>query len=178
MKKTAVVTFVLALSMIVGAIAPVIAIGPEEAFNVGLNPNLWIGGGAVHNNRGAAGGNVLWYESSKGYSGKWEMFDTASGQGKMNNAIIATINTLSQFSSDETAYLNGQPTVNENTWIFMSPEGSGNQFQFPSPNPLYALGPHGMIWWFFYLGFGHSVPFANTVAAEYPNGSFWQYNFV
>ncbi len=178
MKKTAVVVFALALSMMAAVVAPVMAIGPEQAFVVGLNPNLRFAAGAVHIGRGAAGGNVLWYESPNGYSGKWEYFDATAGRGKINNAIIATISTISQFPADGNLYLAGKPTVNDNKWIYLSPEGSGNHFQFPLPSPLNALGSHGMIWWLFYLGFGRIVSVADNAAAQYPNGVFWQYNFV
>ena len=179
MKKIAVLVLSMALLIPILSAVPVMAIGPDQAFDVGLNPNLFSLAGALHNERGAAGGNVLWFESSIGYMGKWEFFDAASGQGKMNNAIIASGGLfILQYASDETAYLNGQPTVDENKWIFMSPEGSGNQFQFPLPSPLNALGSHGMIWWFFYFGFGRSVTFANQIAAEYPNGVFYQYTFI
>ena len=181
MKKAVSIVFVLALIVIFPAIAPVMAIGPNQAFDVGNNPNLTFDLEALENHRGAALGFVLWHESSLGYSGKWWWFDASEGGGKMNNAIDADIYTLSQYGLDETTWLSGNPTVNENKWIFLSPEGSGNQFQFPDFPPYQAyhlLGSHGMIWWLFYLGFGNSVTLANFVAANYPDGIFWNYNFV
>jgi hypothetical protein len=180
-KKAIVAVFALALIMVFPAVAPVMAIGPDQSFDVGNNPNLTNALGALQNHRGAALGYVLWYESSKGFSGRWLFFDAPEGGGKMKNAIDADIYTLTQGSLDEAALLSGNPTVNENKWIFLSSESSGNQFIFPDTpayHALYLLGSHGMIWWLFYFGFGHSSTLANNVAAAHPDGVFWNYNYV
>jgi len=50
-KKVAAVIFALALLVMFAVVAPVMAIGPEQAFDVGLNPNLWFASGGVHNGR-------------------------------------------------------------------------------------------------------------------------------
>jgi len=180
-KKAIVTVFVLALIMIFPAVAPVMAIGPDQAFDVGNNPNLAVVLGLLQNDRGAAQGVVIWVESSKGYLGKWEFFDASEGEGRMNNAINAGILTLIQGGLDENAYVSGNPTVNENKWIFLSPEGSGYQFRFPDTptyHERYLLGYHGMIYWLFYLSFGHTPTLADDVAAAHPDGIFWNYNFV
>jgi hypothetical protein len=178
MKKATVPLLALASLMMFAAVAPVMAIGPEQAFDVGNNPNLWIGGGAIHNDHGEAGGNILWYKASSGYSGKWLLSDPTSGEGKMNDAIIATISIISQFAADQTAFLSGNPTVNENKWIFLSPDGSGNQFAYSS-GPFAAYGSHGILWWLMFFGPAQrNATQASTIAANYPNGLFWNYNFV
>lgn len=152
--------------------APVMAIGPWQAGEVGNNPNLSVSNGGLRDERGEAGGYIVWVQSTNGYWLKWLFFDSSSGQGKMNSAIIADIATLAQSSADGLSYANGQNTVNENQWIYLSPDGSGTQYTVP------GLGTHGMVWWLFYAGFGHSVATANDAASRYPNGAFWQYNFV
>jgi hypothetical protein len=169
-KKATVLIFALALLMMSAVVAPAMAIGPWEALEVGNNPNLWVALGALHNSRGEAVGVVVWTEIS-GVSLKWSFFDTVSGQGKANNAIVATLSTLAQFSADLNAYMNGEPTVNENKWIIMSPDGSGNQYFHPT------YGWHGTIWWLFYIGSGSSS-IASYVASLYPNGVYWMYNFI
>jgi hypothetical protein len=190
MKKTTGVVLGLALLMIFAAVGPVLANGPDEAFEVGNNPNLWMSTppmAALHNQRGNAGGNIIWVDirdKTTGaylYSEKWNFFDAAAGTGKTNNAIIATIPTLNQFTADNTAYAAGNPTVNDNKWIFLSPEGSGNQYTSPT---LPALGAHGMTWWFFFgsmrmggLSSTAASAAATAIAGEYPNGVFWNYNF-
>jgi hypothetical protein len=189
MKKTTIVLG-LALLMMFAAVGPVLANGPDEAFLVGNNPNLWMSAppmSALHDSRGNAGGNIIWVEAHDRTTGaylcseKWNYFDAAAGAGKMNNAIIATMPTLNQFTADMTAYVAGNPTVNENKWIFMSPEGSGYQY---TSTTYPTLGTHGMIWWFFYGAFrAGNMPSsaasaaALAVAQAYPNGVFWNYNF-
>jgi len=164
-KKAAVLILALALSMMFMTVAPAMAIGPWQALEVGNNPNLWVSLGALHNSRGEAVGVVLWAESS-GVWLKWSFFDALSGQGKANNAIAATLATLAQFSADVTAHINGEPAVNENKWIYLSQEGSGNQYN-----------GHGMVWWLFYLISG-SNDIASYGATRYPNGVYWKYNFI
>ena len=163
MKKA--VVLVSALSIIFMAVAPTMAIGPWHASEVGNNRNLFVSLGALHNTRGEAGTPVLWIETY-GFWQKWSFFDALSGQGKINNAIPATYETLLQFSSDMTAYVSGGPTLNENKWIYLSPEGSGNQHD-----------GHGMVWWLGYLISGDST-IADYIAAEYSNGVYWKYNFI
>ena len=181
-KKTTGVVLGLALLMMFAAVGPVLANGPDEAFGVGNNPNLWMSAppmAALHNQRGNAGGNIIWVtvvDKTTGaslYSTKWNFFDPSSGGGKMNNAIIATRDTLLQYSADVTAYMSGNPTVNENKWIFLSPEDSGNQYE-----------GHGMVWNFFFGGMlmggmdaTDAAAAATAIANAYPNGGFWNYNF-
>lgn len=165
MKKASVLIFALALLMMFMTVAPAIAIGPWQAWEVGNNHNLFVNLGALHNTRGGSGTPVLWVETS-GFWQKWSFFDALSGQGKANNAIAATYPTLMQFLADWNAYMNGEPTVNENNWIYLSPESSGNQYN-----------GHGMIWCLFF-GISGSNAIASSVASLYPNGVYWKYNFI
>lgn len=154
------IVLIMALLMTFAAVAPVLAIGPWEAVEVGNNPNLLTILGALKNDRGKAVGVVEWFEAS-GVWMKMSFFDTVSGQGKANNAITATISTVMQFYIDFHAYMDGKPTVNENKWIILSPEGSGNQYQFPDTpqtHNLYLLGSHGMIWWLLARALKGKVP--------------------
>lgn len=165
MKKAPVLILALALSVMFMTVAPAMAIGPWQALEVGNNPNLFVNLGALHNTRGETGVPVLWVETS-GIWQKWSFFDALSGQGKVNNAIGATYPTLMQFLADWNAYVNGGPTVNENRWIYLSPEGSGNQYN-----------GHGMVWCLFF-GISGSEAIASFVASEYSNGVYWKYNFI
>jgi len=154
------------MPLVLSVILPqAMAIGPWHAWEVGNNRNLLVSLGALHNMRGEAGTPVLWIETF-GFWQKWSVFDALSGQGKINNAIPATYETLMQFSDDMIAHMSGNPSVNENKWIYLSPEGSGNQYN-----------GHGMVWWLGYLISGDPT-IADYIAAEYSNGVFWKYNFI
>jgi hypothetical protein len=81
------------------------------------------------------------------------------------------------------AYPLGEPTVNENKWIFLSPDGSDYP-QYPF-GPSGSYGTHGMLWYYFYVSMrtgGLSGPVAaagaTAAVANYPNGWLWQYNLI
>ena len=184
MKKATIVILGLTLLVLSAAVAPVMAIGPSGAVN-NENPNFSIDViDAVHNWRGGAVGQILWTPMPVGqphtFWSEMRLLDATSGGGKTKNAIAATRSTFAQWMADITAYGSGEPTVNENKWIFLSPDGSGNQDTF-GPNGAY--GTHGMVWYWLFISFytgGYEDPaaLASAVAVQFPKGLFWQYNFI
>ncbi len=186
MKKTAVLILAFALLTLSVAIVPAVAIGPSGAVD-NDNPNFTIDAiNAIHNFRGEASGQIIWTPMPVGqprtFWSEMRLFDATSGEGKIKNAIAAWPSTFGIWSSDITAYGNGQPTVNENKWIFLSPDGSGNQYAF---GPSGAYGIHGMVWYWLYISYrtgGFSGPDAAAMAtvnvAQYPEGLLWKYNFI
>jgi hypothetical protein len=156
-------------------VTPVMAIGPFGASD-NDNPNFWIDPvGAIWNYRGKAVGNIIWSPQPLGqprtYWSEWRWFDASSGGGKVNNAIAADMSTIGEWVADMAAYANGLPTVNENRWIFLSPEPSN--------------GPHGMVWRMMYISYlaggmssADAAEAATFAAAQYPKGVFWRYNFI
>ena len=186
MKKAAVFIVALALLTLSAAVAPVMAIGPSGAVD-NDNPNFSIDViNAIHNWRGGAAGQIIWTPMPVGqprtFWSEMRLFDAIAGGGKIKNAIAAWPSTFSQWGVDITAYGKGEPTVNENKWIFLSPEGSGNQYTF---GPDGSYGTHGMVWYWLYISYrtgGYSGPDAAAQATanvvQYPEGLFWIYNFI
>ena len=162
---------------------PVMAIGPMKALEVGKNPNLTMtvtGYNGVINTRGNAGGNVITVLDPRGVWIKWNWFSASAGKGKFNNAIEAgppDVPIFDILSADTEAFINGEETELENKWIFMSPEGSGKQI--PSP-----IGTHGLVFWMYWglaggiAAMPDSAIFAAEMAALYPDGIYWKYNFI
>jgi len=185
-KKATIVILGLALLALSAAVAPVMAIGPSGAVN-NENPNFSIDViDAVHNWRGGAVGQIIWTPMPVGqprtFWSEMRLLDATSGGGKAKNAIAATRSTFAQWVADMTAYGSGEPTVNENKWIFLSPEGSGNQDTF-GPNGAY--GTHGMVWYWLFISLytgGYSGPAAaegaSALVVQFSKGLFWQYNFI
>jgi hypothetical protein len=164
--------------------APVMAVGPTKALDVGKNPNLeptisgYVG---VINNRGNAGGSIITVLEESGVWVQWNWFSASAGKGKFNNAIEAgppDVPIFDIMAADSEAFSNGEETLLENKWIYMSPEGSGKQG--PPGSPF----QHGMVYWMYWGlagGIGampDSAIFAEAKAAEYPDGVFWKYNFI
>ncbi len=183
MKKIGVFTVILASLTLSIAVSPAIAIGPYGALDDD-NPNFLIDAiGAVHNNCGQSLVRIIWTPMPLGrpqsFWSEQRFVAARSGGGRVNNAIAADLQTFTQWNDDMQAYANGEPTVNENKWIFLSPDGSGNQASFG------PYGTHGMLWFYFYMSLrtiGLSGPpaaaAASTAAANYPEGRFWQYNLI
>jgi hypothetical protein len=183
-KKIAGIVFVLIASVMATAVAPVMAFGPWQAFEVGNNPNLDLIPRGLINQRGAAAGNVAWFEMADVYQ-KWEYFDAVKGLGKANSAVEANMFAIFTWFADLFDYQAGESTVNENIWFYLSPEGSGYQYRHPSSNPLYALGYHGMVYWLTYyacaglpLTMEEKNLIAMMVAGQHPDGVYWRYNFI
>jgi len=178
-RKTLLISTFILMTIMLPAVTPVLASGPWGALEVGNNPNLILkSGGGLNNYRGNASGSQVWAVStSDGRSVEWKFRDPSDAKGLMNNAYVAhlPISTLSQFAGAE-------DTTFENKWIYLSGEGGNNadQFAFPAA-PLSALGSHGMLWWFFFFGFGAnaaSKAMANGMAIAYPNGALFMYNNI
>jgi hypothetical protein len=141
-------------------VSPVLAIGPNNAAEVGNNKNLTGLSGSVMNDN-PSGNTILW-----GAQGRILLSMIASkGEGRMNNAIIANIGTLAvMFSSPDYA----------NKWIYLSGDGGTNIEQFAFTTGPYApLGSHGMLFWFTLFTFG-SLEAAQNDALEHPDGIYLQ----
>jgi hypothetical protein len=176
--------FFVGLLAVVMLATPVMAKGPIKALEVGKNPNLETtitGYNGVINIRGKAGGSLITVLEDDIWV-QWNWFSASAGKGKMNNAIEAgppDVMIFDIMAADTEAFKNGEETLLENKWIFMSPEGSGKQGPPGSPNP------HGMVYWMYFglaMEGGASVPeafaFAEEHAAMFPDGVFWKYNFI
>ncbi len=184
MKKTAVLTLAMALLIIGAAAAPVMAIGPFGALQ-NDNPNFRIDPiGAVHNECGKSDVSIIWTPMPIGgpYT-FWseQRFKIASGGGgQVNNALIADPSTFSRWAADMQAYPLGDPTVNENKWILLTPDGD----DYPQYN-VGTYGQHGMLWYYFYVSMraggipkDEAAAGATAAVANYPNGWLWQYNLI
>ena len=185
--KNKVLGIAVVLMAVAMLVAPVMAIGPMKALEVGKNPNLTpteTGYNGVINHRGNAGGSVIVVLDPRGVWLQWNWFSASAGKGKFKNAINAgpappepSVPIFDIMEEDIVAFLNGEETQLENKWIFMSPDGSGKQI--PSP-----IGTHGMVFWMYWGlagGIGampDSAIFAAEHAAEFPDGVFWKYNFI
>jgi hypothetical protein len=186
-KKTAFLTLAMALLIIGAAAAPVMAIGPFGAMQ-NDNPNFSIDPiGAVHNACGKSGVSIIWTPMPIGgpytFWSEQRFKIASSGGGQVNNALIADPSTFSQWAADMQAYPLGDPTVNENKWIFLSPDGSDYP-QYPF-GPSGSYGTHGMLWFYIFVSMitgGVSGPAAaagaTAAVADYPNGWLWQYNLI
>lgn len=140
---------------------PVMAIGPDNAAEVGKNKNLtgFTGQGVMNDN--PSGNTILW-----GAQGRILLSMPATkGTGRMNNAIIANFATFSVMFTD--------PSY-ANKWIYLSGDGGSNIEQFAfAAGPYAALGSHGMLFWFTLIAFG-SLEAAQNDALEHSNGVYLQ----
>lgn len=150
-----------ALTIMTMLATPVMAIGPDNAAEVGKNKNLNGFGGLGVINDNPSGNTILW-----GAQGRILLSMIASrGEGRINNAIIANMATLSAMS-------NNPDYVNK--WIYLSGDGGTNIEQFAfTAGPYAALGSHGMLFWFTLFTFG-SLEAAQSDALEHPNGVYIQ----
>ncbi len=159
MKKVlAVAGILLAVAILV---SPVMAFGPGQAAEVGNNKNLKIleEEDAVINYRGAASGLNTWVVGET--EGDWVQMrfrDTRDAKGLMNNALMCHLTDVN-------------PTFllvdNENNWIYLSGDASGQPNQFKG---------HGTFYLFMVKLFGPTD--AGAMAIEYPEGVFYMYNIV
>ncbi len=138
---------VLVLSLLL-LVPAAMAIGPEQAAEVGNNPNLSIPGAnpvldtpsGVHN---------VWSESA-GIFNHW--ISASKGEGKMNSAVI-----VGPSGDVKLTYLFAHLSEYENTWIYF------NQLVFKA---------------FLINGQGMTEQEAGDTAALYPDGIYWHFVFV
>ena len=155
---------------------PVLAVGPFGALeNENARFSLDPFGGIVNWRAGEPwmpGGYTAWSSMEEGeFWMEWHWFDAGSGQGKAKNAISFVYpTTFIQFGADEQAYADGLPTVNENKWIFVDP----NVQKYHTGTGKW----HGMVWWFYLTLSGGQTSVADLTEGIYPEGAFWQYNFM
>ena len=150
----------LAVTMMV---TPVMAIGPLKALEVGKNPKLdgsFPMGFVMLDDVGP--NNIFWLN---GLGVIMYGSDAVKGEGRMNNAIIANIDTLVEMQTN--------PPLYENKWIYLSGT-DGAQWDNPFDDP--DKGSHGMAYWSFLTMFG---PVASVeLEQEYANGVFYKTNKV
>ena len=136
-------------------VAPVMAMGPLKALEVGKNPNLdgFVPFGFVMLDDVGVANNIFW-ANARGEIMKGN--DISKGGGKMNNAIIADYATVEDMQANPATY--------ENKWIYLSGTG-GAQY-----------GGHGMAYWVLVNYFG---PVATAgLEQEYSDGVFCKINSV
>ena len=161
MKKAAVVVLALTLLMMYCTVAPVLAIGPSKAAEVGHNPNVGINpttGKTYINTPNVKSGldRVTWLDN--------QMFlylNVSNVKGIMNNAVIADIDTVNGMNSNPEDY--------ENKWIYLSGETEGNTY-----------GGHGMFYWWItspLVGFPADQA-AASILARNPDGGYVKTNYV
>ncbi|KON31775.1 hypothetical protein AC477_03850 [miscellaneous Crenarchaeota group-1 archaeon SG8-32-1] len=136
-------------------VAPVMAMGPLKALEVGKNPNLdgFVPFGFVMLDDVGVANNVFWF-NGRGEIGLGN--DVSKGGGKMNNAIIADYAIVLDMQANPEEY--------ENKWIYLSGTG-GEQY-----------GGHGMAYWVLVNYFGPVA--AAGLEAEYSDGVFFKVNSV
>jgi len=151
------------LVMMLSAIAmPVMAIGPQQAAEVGNNPHLTYF-------VGTAGAELTFLETPRDVSFLWINRETqpdvifyfitaAIGQGRMNNAIVASGANWLDIVLNPTNYLN--------KWIYLSAESGGNTWNAPADSP--DRGSHGMLYWQLRaLGFSHAMALEDALKHPY-----------
>ncbi len=162
MKKTVIFFSVLTLLMLTATIAPVLALGPINAAEVGGNPNLSLLGDNVALDN-PSGSRLTWDEDSKSH---W--LDASEAKGVMNNAVEADINTLLVMGAGTGEF--------ENKWIYLSGENYGKTWDSPTDVP--DRGSHGMFYWMLrFLGFPHSYALSIALTRA-PNGFYLMVNHV
>jgi hypothetical protein len=167
--KKAVLLIPVVLIAVAMLATPVLAIGPFQALNKNEKFTIDPFGGLVSWRKDDRG-YITWSPESEGdYWMEWRFLAASSGEGKKKDALVFTLATLAQFAADEEAYADGLPTVNENKWIFVDPD-------VKLTHPVY--GEHGMVWWMYYVISGGNKSVADLTEARYPDGAFWQYNFI
>ena len=174
MRKSLIIILVLGLLVLSVAVAPAMALGPDNAADP--NPNVAIIG-ANDIRLTLKAGHIDWINTH----GVWtysQWFSAGTGAGKENNAFAIDWDTLRYGY-----YPN--PIAYQNEWIFLSPEGSG-------PYRVFSIDQkdHGGVWWFLYINVfgGPSLTSdtaraavgarVSTIAAMYPDGVFYRINFV
>ena len=161
MKKAGVAVLALTLLTVLCVIAPVLAIGPTKAAEIGHNPNVGINPTTQKtyiNTPNVKSGldRVTWLDN--------QMFlylNVSNVKGLMNNAVIADIDTVNG--------MNTSPEDYENNWIYLSGETEGN-----------AHEGHGMFYWWItspVVGFPADQAEASILARN-PDGGFVKINYV
>ncbi len=158
-KKTAVVLLVFALFLMTFAVAPVLALGPTNAFEVGNNPRLEVNPEGVEV---VTQSNVV-VEFIP--TGRINHFVNAksSGEGIMNNVALA-VKSPSDF-----AYLGAHASefMNNHKWVFFSGELTEGG----------TWGGHGAFYWFL-TRFGAPPEHALEMAMEAPYGVYLRGHYV
>jgi len=167
LKKTAVVVLALALLMMLGAVVPVMAIGPFNAGEVGNNKNLDFHSGGVRNFRGAADGSNIWAVSSEGVGIFWRWRPVSEDKVLEDRAfVISDITALAQLLYQ---IAGTQDPELENKWVYLSGTG-GAQYNA-------GFGSHGMMYWFLFLVFKDPA-LALSGERQNPDGTYFMYNFI
>lgn len=162
MRKVAALVLALALLMMLGAVVPVLAIGPTKAAQVGHNPNVFINPSnqktALNTPRGdkSALDRITWLGNTV-----FLYMNVSNVKGIMNNAIIADKDTVDA--------MNANPENFDNKWIYLSGENNGNQHD-----------GHGMFYWWItspQVGFPEADAVASILARN-PEGGFVKTNYA
>jgi len=119
---------------------PVMAIGPSKAAEVRKNPHLSympFPGGVMSFLDTPYDNSILWVTRTEQPDFIFFLMTASKGQGKMNNAIIA--------SGANWFNITSKPADYANKWIYLSGESGGNTWDNPFDDP--DVGSHGMFYW-------------------------------
>lgn len=162
MKKVAVLVLMFASLMISAVVAPVFAVGPWQAEEVGNNPKFGVNllAGRVFLDT-PSGDRIGWGDEVRSH-----YVNALHAEGIMNTAIDADINTFRAILAN--------PAYFENKWIYLSGENSGNWYNPTPDNPSMR---HGIFYWLLrskQVGFTHAEAMATV--ADAPDGMYMMMN--
>ena len=143
---------------------PVMAIGPSKAAEVRKNPHLSympFPGGVMSFLDTPYDNSILWVTRTEQPDFIFFLMTASKGQGKMNNAIIA--------SGANWFNITSKPADYANKWIYLSGE-TGYTWTWPI---FAAEGPHGMFYWQLRaMGMNSTVAYADALL--HPDGVYRQ----
>ena len=151
------------------AVAPVLAIGPTKAAEVGNNPHLYVNPVNQKTALNSSNGDQSPFDRITWYGNQIILYlNVSNNNGIINNAIIGDINTVNGMIAN--------PDDFTNKWIYLSGENYGNSWNNSTDNP--DVGSHGMFyWWIRSQGFSNEAALA-SIATRNPDGGLLKYNYV
>jgi len=163
MRKMLVIFSILLLSILL-FVPAAMAIGPDQAVEVGNNPNIDVEG-TIWALENPSDVRISW-SSETGRINHW--INAEPAQGIMNN-VAYSIGTRLQL-----AYYGQHQRDYENQWVYFSGESAGGTWI--SPNDP-SVGPHGAIYWMHRsLGLNHEQSL--QIALERPYGAYLRSHWV
>lgn len=168
MKKAAVSILALAFLMFT-TVAPVLAVGPTKAAEVGNNPHLYVNPVNQKTALNSSNGDQSPFDRITWYGNQIILYlNVSNNNGIINNAIIGDINTVNGMIANPDAFTN--------KWIYLSGENYGNSWGNSTDSP--DVGSHGMFyWWIRSQGFSNEAALA-SIATRNPDGGLLKYNYV
>ena len=168
MKGKMILISVLSLLMLGVVVQSVMAIGPSKAAEVGNNPHLSyvpFAGGVMAFLDTPYDNSVLWVTRTEQPDFIFFLLTASKGQGRMNNAIIASGTNWLDIISNPPEYAN--------KWIYLSgPSGTQWDAPFDDGTP-FDVGPQCMFYWQLRaMGMPHATAYADALL--HPDGVYRQ----